>query len=79
MTKGTAYSTYSTGSVTSEDGTTIAYRRLSTGPRLGGTGPKVVLMHGSMMAAQNLMALGTVLSGAFIRPPLRRRRSRNGP
>jgi pimeloyl-ACP methyl ester carboxylesterase len=49
---------YTTGSVTSADGTTIGYRRL-------GTGPGVVLLHGGMMASQNLMGLGAALSGEF--------------
>ena len=41
---------YSTGSVTSADGTRIGYRQV-------GRGPGLVLVHGGGQAAQNLMQL----------------------
>src|SRR5262249_10761453 len=49
---------YATGSVTSEDGTTVGYRRL-------GRGPGLVLVHGGMQAAHSFMKLATALSDAF--------------
>lgn len=64
---------YETGSVTSRDGTVIGYRRF-------GTGPGVVLMHGSMMASHNFMRLGAALSGDFtVYLPDRRGRGLSGP
>lgn len=49
---------YTTGTVTSADGTTIGYRRL-------GSGPGVVLLSGGFLAAQHYMDLAGALSGAF--------------
>jgi pimeloyl-ACP methyl ester carboxylesterase len=70
---GTTRASYSTGSVTSTDGTTLGYRRL-------GAGPGVVLMHGSMMASQNFMKLGVALSRDFtVYLPDRRGRGMSGP
>jgi pimeloyl-ACP methyl ester carboxylesterase len=64
---------YTTGSVTSADGATIGYRRF-------GTGPGAVLMHGGMMASQNLMRLGAALSGEFtVYLPDRRGRGLSSP
>lgn len=64
---------FDTGSVTSEDGTVIGYRRF-------GAGPAVVLMHGSMMASHNFMRLGETLSERFtVYLPDRRGRGMSGP
>lgn len=64
---------YETGSVTSKDGTVIGYRRF-------GTGPAVVLMHGSMMASHNFIRLGEALSDRFtVYLPDRRGRGMSGP
>lgn len=49
---------YTTGSVTSHDGTTINYRQL-------GHGPGVVMLHGSMESAQSHMQLATALADTF--------------
>ncbi|MDX2970790.1 alpha/beta fold hydrolase [Kribbella solani] len=62
-----------TGSVVSADGTEISYRRF-------GQGPAVVLVHGSMLAAQDLTELAEALAGdctAYV--PDRRGRGRSGP
>jgi len=48
---------YTTGSVTSKDGTTIGYRQL-------GHGPGVVLLHGMMSSGQNHMQLAEALADA---------------
>lgn len=70
---GTTQTSYSTGSVTSTDGTALGYRRL-------GAGPGVVLMHGGMMASQNFMKLGVALSRDFtVYVPDRRGRGMSGP
>lgn len=64
---------YATGRVESADGTTIGFRRL-------GSGPAVVLVHGGMLAAQNLMTLATILSDQFeVLVPDRRGRGSSGP
>jgi len=64
---------YSIGSVRSEDGTTIGYRQL-------GRGPGVILIHGGMQAAQNLMSLAEDLSDTFtVYVPDRRGRGLSGP
>lgn len=64
---------YTTGSVTSHDGTTIGYRQV-------GQGPGVVALHGGMQAAQNLMKLAEALSDAFtVYLPDRRGRGLSGP
>lgn len=53
-----AQETYTTGVVTSKDGTTIGYRRF-------GRGPGVVVLHGSMSSAHNHMQLAAALADAF--------------
>ncbi|WP_246675372.1 alpha/beta hydrolase [Mesorhizobium sp. B2-3-4] len=64
---------YSTGSVTSRDGTVIGYRRM-------GSGPGLILLHGGMQAAQNLMKLAAALSDAFaVYVPDRRGRGLSRP
>lgn len=64
---------YTLGSVISDDGTTIGYRRY-------GAGSAVVLMHGSMMAANNLTRLAAALSADFtVYLPDRRGRGLSGP
>jgi hypothetical protein len=45
---------YTTDFVTSKDGTVVGYRQL-------GSGPGIILVHGGMMASQNLMKLATAL------------------
>jgi pimeloyl-ACP methyl ester carboxylesterase len=63
---------YTTGSVTSQDGTTIGYRQL-------GHGPGVVLVQGAMGSAQNFMQLAGALSDTFtIYVPDRRGRGLSG-
>jgi pimeloyl-ACP methyl ester carboxylesterase len=65
--------TYTTGAVTSADGTTIGYRQI-------GRGPSLVLIHGGLQAAQSFMKLATALSDAFtVVIPDRRGRGRSGP
>jgi pimeloyl-ACP methyl ester carboxylesterase len=49
---------YSTGSITSKDGTTIGYRQL-------GHGPSVVILHGSMSTGYNHLLLAELLADAF--------------
>jgi pimeloyl-ACP methyl ester carboxylesterase len=64
---------FSTGSVVSADGTTIGYRQL-------GTGPGVVLLHGSMQSAASHMQLATALADSFtVYLPDRRGRGESGP
>ena len=64
---------YTTGSVTSRDGTVIAYRQL-------GRGRGLLLVHGGMQASQNFMRLGTALADAFtLYIPDRRGRGLSGP
>jgi pimeloyl-ACP methyl ester carboxylesterase len=64
---------YTTGSVTSADGTMIGYRQL-------GHGPGVVLVHGAMQAAQSFMTLATALADRFtVYVPDRRGRGLSGP
>src|SRR5258707_1185610 len=53
-----AWEPYTTGSVTSKDGTTIGYRQL-------GQGPALVLVQGAMGSAQNFMQLAGMLADAF--------------
>jgi pimeloyl-ACP methyl ester carboxylesterase len=50
--------TYTTGSVTSQDGTTIGYRQY-------GHGPGIVLVQGAMGSAQNFSHLAGLLSDTF--------------
>ncbi|GAB3569755.1 alpha/beta fold hydrolase [Spelaeicoccus albus] len=64
---------YATGRVISADGTVIGFRRL-------GNGPPVVLVHGGMQAAQDLMKLADALSAEFdVVVPDRRGRGLSGP
>jgi pimeloyl-ACP methyl ester carboxylesterase len=63
---------YTTGFVTSKDGTTIGYRQL-------GSGPGVVLLHGSMSSSHNHMQLAELLAGSFtVYIPDRRGRGLSG-
>src|SRR5215475_14183626 len=63
---------YTTGRVTSSDGTSIGYRQL-------GTGPGVVVLHGSMESAANHMQLARALSDAYtVYLPDRRGRGMSG-
>lgn len=65
--------TYTKGSVTSKDGTTIGYRHM-------GSGPGIILLHGGAKASQTLMQLGTALSDEFaVYIPDRRGRGLSGP
>ena len=69
----TAREHYTTGSVTSKDGTTIGYRQL-------GHGPGVVLLHGTMESAQSHMQLAEALADTFtVYVPDRRGRGLSGP
>src|SRR4029453_1234848 len=64
---------YTTGFVTSKDGTTIGYRQF-------GHGPGVVLLHGTMSSAHNHMQLAEALADAFtVYVPDRRGRGLSGP
>ncbi len=64
---------YTTGFVTSKDGTTIGYRQM-------GQGPDLILAHGGMQASQNFMKLATALSDEFtVYVPDRRGRGLSGP
>jgi pimeloyl-ACP methyl ester carboxylesterase len=63
---------YTTAAVVSNDGTTIGYRQL-------GTGPSVILLHGGMEASQHLLQLATLLSDRFtVTVPDRRGRGMSG-
>jgi len=63
---------YTTGFVTSKDGATIGYRQL-------GSGPGVVMLHGSMETAQSHMQLAGALADAFtVYLPDRRGRGMSG-
>ncbi|TDW14853.1 alpha/beta fold hydrolase [Kribbella kalugense] len=64
---------YRKGSVVSADGTVIGYRQV-------GSGPGVILLHGSMLAAQNFMKLASALDTDFtVTVPDRRGRGLSGP
>lgn len=64
---------YTTGFVTSKDGTTIGHRQL-------GHGPGVVLLHGAASSAHNHMQLAEALAAAFtVYVPDRRGRGLSGP
>lgn len=64
---------FTTGAVTSTDGTSIGYRRL-------GSGPGVILLSGGYLAAQHYTELATALSEAFtVFVPDRRGRGLSGP
>ena len=70
---GTGSEAYTTGAVTSKDGTTIGYRQL-------GRGPALILLHGSMESAQSHMQLAQALADAFtVYLPDRRGRGLSGP
>lgn len=63
---------YRKGSVMSADGTTIGFRQF-------GSGPGVVLLHGSMLAAQDFMKLAEALADDFtVTVPDRRGRGLSG-
>ncbi|MGB9370930.1 MAG: alpha/beta hydrolase, partial [Halobacteriota archaeon] len=65
--------TYTTVSVTSNDGTVIGYRQM-------GSGPGIILVHGAVMSSQLFMKLGTALSDTFtVYIPDRRGRGLSGP
>lgn len=62
-----------TGSVVSADGTEVSFRRF-------GQGPGVILVHGSMLSAQDFTELAEALAGDFtVYVPNRRGRGRSGP
>src|SRR4051812_9579801 len=64
---------FTTGQVTSADGTTIGYRQL-------GSGPGLILLHGGMMASQNFTRLAGALADTFrVYVPDRRGRGLSGP
>jgi pimeloyl-ACP methyl ester carboxylesterase len=64
---------FTTGEVTSRDGTRIGYRQV-------GRGPGLVLLHGSMQSAASHTVLATALADAFtVYLPDRRGRGRSGP
>jgi pimeloyl-ACP methyl ester carboxylesterase len=68
----TGLASYTTGYVTSRDGTTIGYRQL-------GHGPGVVMLHGAMESAQSHMQLAVALADAFtVYLPDRRGRGLSG-
>jgi pimeloyl-ACP methyl ester carboxylesterase len=54
----TAQQPYSTGSITSKDGAVIGYRQL-------GSGPGVIILHGSMSTGFNHLQLAELLADAF--------------
>ncbi len=63
---------YTTGSVTSKDGTAIGYRQL-------GQGPGLIIVHGGMQAAQNFMKLANALASQYtLYIPDRRGRGASG-
>jgi pimeloyl-ACP methyl ester carboxylesterase len=64
---------YETGTVTSADGTAIAFRRL-------GSGPGIVLVQGAMGSAENYIELAAALANRFtVTLPERRGRGASGP
>lgn len=69
----TTFTTFTTATVASRDGTRIGFRQL-------GQGPGVVLLHGSMESARSHMQLATGLADAFtVYLPDRRGRGLSGP
>lgn len=63
---------YTKKAVTSQDGTTIGFRQL-------GSGPAVVILHGGALASQHYMKLGSALSDTFtVCIPDRRGRGMSG-
>ncbi len=70
---GATTTSYTTGSVVSNDGTLIGYRQL-------GAGPGLLLVHGGMQGSQNLTKLATALADQFtLYVPDRRGRGLSGP
>ncbi|HEX8981894.1 MAG TPA: alpha/beta hydrolase [Ktedonobacterales bacterium] len=68
-----ATAAYTTGFVTSKDGTTIGYRKV-------GHGPAIVVLHGSNVSGQDYTQLAAQLSDAFtVYLPDRRGRGLSGP
>jgi pimeloyl-ACP methyl ester carboxylesterase len=66
-------SVYTIHSVTSNDGIKIGYRQM-------GSGPGLILVHGSLASSQSLMTLATLLSKDFtVYIPDRRGRGMSGP
>ncbi|APR82661.1 Esterase/hydrolase [Minicystis rosea] len=64
---------FTTGTVTSADGTSIGYRRV-------GSGPGLVLVHGAMQGAQSFTKLASELADAFTVHVIDRRgRATSGP
>ncbi|MEV4263728.1 alpha/beta hydrolase [Kribbella sp. NPDC049584] len=64
---------YRKGAVVSADGTTIGFRQF-------GSGPGVILLHGSMLAAQDFVKLAEALADDFtVTVPDRRGRGLSGP
>jgi pimeloyl-ACP methyl ester carboxylesterase len=86
-----SHQTYTIGSVTSKDGTTIGYRQLGSGPGIillhGAASASLLhgaasasLLHGAASASQHFMKLGVALSDAFtVYIPDRRGRGLSGP
>jgi pimeloyl-ACP methyl ester carboxylesterase len=69
----TVLPSYTTGSVYSNDGTAVGYRRL-------GQGPGLIAIHGGLQAGQNFMRLAGALADAFtVYLPDRRGRGLSGP
>jgi pimeloyl-ACP methyl ester carboxylesterase len=65
--------TYTIGSFTSADGTTIGYRQI-------GSGPGLLILHGGLQASQHYIRLATALADAFtVYVPDRRGRGLSGP
>ena len=64
---------FTTGHVTSRDGTTIGYRRL-------GAGPVLLVLHGGALSSQHYLRLAAALAGDFtVILPDRRGRGLSGP
>lgn len=64
---------YSTGTVTSKDGTKIGFRQL-------GHGPGLIILHGGALASQHYMKLASALADQFtVYLPDRRGRGMSGP
>ena len=69
----TTQESFTTGSVTSRDGTVIGYRQI-------GHGPGIVMLHGAMESSQSHTQLATALADAFtVCLPDRRGRGLSGP
>ena len=73
MALNTSPPTYTIGSFTSADGTTIGYRQI-------GSGPGLLILHGGLQASQHYIRLATALADAFtVYVPDRRGRGLSGP